>query len=137
MIQEWPDTHPNIVKCLAIHDDRIILERLQGHLYSYLSSTSPEGNKNEERGLWAVEAASGLHYLHSKRILKSDISTYNILLDKNRHPKWIDFAGSSLHGKEGIAFYGTWTNSLALERRTVAEEPLNEIIYQEPPGKSI
>lgn len=119
LLLDDPIPHPNIVRCLAITEDRIILERLREDLYSYLRRTPPGEIRNEERARWAAEAASGLHYLHSKRILHSDISTYNILLDENLHLKWIDFAGSSLNGAERITFYSSRSVSPRCEGDTV------------------
>ncbi|CAG8111185.1 unnamed protein product [Penicillium salamii] len=43
---------------------------------------------------WALETAEGLAYIHSKGIIHADIGCHNIIVDKTKHAKFIDFAGS-------------------------------------------
>ncbi|CAG8948113.1 unnamed protein product [Penicillium salamii] len=48
---------------------------------------------------WALETAEGLAYIHSKGIIHADIGCHNIIVDKNEHAKFIDFAGSGIDGE--------------------------------------
>ncbi|CAG8384908.1 unnamed protein product [Penicillium salamii] len=48
---------------------------------------------------WALKPAEGLAYIHSKGIIHADIGCHNIIVDKTKHAKFIDFAGSGIDGE--------------------------------------
>jgi len=54
---------------------------------------------------WISQLADILKYIHSKGIIYSDISYYNILLDKHLNTKLIDFTGSSIDKSPLLALY--------------------------------
>lgn len=47
-----------------------------------------------------VPDCTGLAYIHSRKILHTDIGCHNLLLDQHNNLKLCDFAGSSIDGEE-------------------------------------
>ncbi|KAE8374377.1 kinase-like protein [Aspergillus bertholletiae] len=54
---------------------------------------------------WAQEAAEGLRYIHSKKIIHADVGCHNLLLDQSGHIKFIDFAWSGIDGEAATVCY--------------------------------
>ncbi|KAK8092964.1 hypothetical protein PG999_014551 [Apiospora kogelbergensis] len=45
---------------------------------------------------WAYQAAEGLAYVHSQRVIQADVGCHNMLLDRRDDLKLADFSGSSI-----------------------------------------
>lgn len=76
-----------------------------GNLREYIRNS--DGNiAPDVRHQWAVQAAEGLHVLHSIDVVHCDISPRNFLLDCNLNLKISDFGGASLCGSEPSAVAG-------------------------------
>ncbi|EFR04816.1 serine/threonine protein kinase [Nannizzia gypsea CBS 118893] len=89
--------HPNIVKCLKIMDNGVILERAEhGDLRDYYQNGG--GATISERVKWCKELASAVEYIHSLHIRHGDLCGKNVLLDADRNIKLCDFAGSGFCG---------------------------------------
>jgi serine/threonine protein kinase len=54
---------------------------------------------------WALEAADGLAYIHSKGVVHADVGCHNIIVDNASHVKFIDFAGSGIDGEAPLVCY--------------------------------
>ena len=84
--------HPNIVEVYGVcqHPVGIVMERLQGSVTNALL----EGKKTlSERISWAVQAARGMKYLHSRvpAVVHADIKSMNFLLNGAGVVKITDF----------------------------------------------
>jgi serine/threonine protein kinase len=49
---------------------------------------------------WSCQTAQGLAYIHSRKILHTDIGCHSLLLDQYSDLKLCDFAGSSIDGED-------------------------------------
>lgn len=54
---------------------------------------------------WALEAADGLAYIHSKEVIHADVGCHNVIVDIANHIKLIDFAGSGIDGEAPLVCY--------------------------------
>ncbi|KAF8465410.1 kinase-like domain-containing protein [Kalaharituber pfeilii] len=96
--------HPNIVRCIELSPDGIVMERLDCTLKHALSE-GIDSIPLLQRIQWATEIVCGIHHLHQLGVLHGDISSHNVLLDKDKHAKVIDFAGSCVDGEQSVALY--------------------------------
>jgi serine/threonine protein kinase len=95
--------HQNIIRCLRIEDDGVLLERApHGSLREYYGRGGTASLK--EKVVWARDTANALHYLHQKGIRHSDLSGKNLLLDSKRMIRLCDFAGSSIDGERATVW---------------------------------
>ncbi|KAI9192982.1 kinase-like domain-containing protein [Polychytrium aggregatum] len=122
----WSSLHHfNILPLLGI-------SRLDDGFWVALSPFQPKGNlttyirKNppvsmETKVLWMKEIATGLRYLHEKRVVHGDLKPDHILVDSRLHLHLCDFASSlsfppnvssakgfplpAVHGRYGTAYY--------------------------------
>ncbi|KAJ5208403.1 hypothetical protein N7449_002782 [Penicillium cf. viridicatum] len=74
---------------------------LRGVLWSVSESAIPWAMKLQ----WALEAADGLTYIHSKGIIHADVGCHNVIVDNASHIKFIDFAGSGIDGEAPLVCY--------------------------------
>ncbi|KAK2740119.1 COP9 signalosome catalytic subunit rri1 [Myotisia sp. PD_48] len=89
--------HPNIVKCIRIQENGIVLERARyGDLRGYFRRGGTATRR--ERMGWCKDLSSALAFVHSHNIKHCDLCCKNVLLDENRRIKLCDFAGSSISG---------------------------------------
>ncbi|KAJ9481676.1 hypothetical protein VN97_g11791 [Penicillium thymicola] len=95
--------HERIAPC-EVTEEGLILERgtcLRGMLQSVGESAIPWAMKLQ----WALEAAEGLAYIHSKGVIHADVGCHNIIVDNAKHVKFIDFAGSGIDGEDPLVCY--------------------------------
>jgi serine/threonine protein kinase len=95
--------HERIASC-KVTEKGLILERgtcLRGMLQSVGKSAISWAMKLQ----WALEAAEGLAYIHSKGIIHADVGCHNIIVDNAKHAKFIDFAGSGIDGEAPLVCY--------------------------------
>ncbi|KAJ5907798.1 hypothetical protein N7495_000480 [Penicillium taxi] len=95
--------HERIASC-EVTDEGLILERgtcLRKMLQNFDKSAITWIMKRQ----WALEAAEGLSYIHSKGIIHADVGCHNIIVDHSKHIKFIDFAGSGIDGDEPLVCY--------------------------------
>lgn len=103
--------HPRIIKSYGLDKRGLTLEyatggTLQDHLRSLDSANSIT---NADRIRWCYQAAEAVAYIHTKKVLHCDISTRNLLLDKDFNVKLSDFQG------EYVDEHGVRHNGWALE----------------------
>ncbi|KAJ5255392.1 hypothetical protein N7497_007123 [Penicillium chrysogenum] len=94
--------HHKRIASYEVTEEGLILERgtcLRGMLQSV--SAIPWAMKLQ----WALEAAEGLAYIHSKGIIHADVGCHNIIVDNAKHVKFIDFAGSGIDGEDPLVCY--------------------------------
>ena len=103
-------SHPRICKYLGSTEHSIILKRYVGCVRGRLRALRVRGEKPApELALrWSIQAAEGLAFLHSKKVLQADIKWSNFLLDENDELVICDFAGSSIDGCEALVAHGPW-----------------------------
>ncbi|KAJ5865213.1 uncharacterized protein N7529_007129 [Penicillium soppii] len=95
--------HEHIASC-EVTEEGLLLERgtcLRAMLQSVSESAIPWAMKVQ----WALEAADGLAYIHSKVIIHADVGCHNIIVDNANHVKFIDFAGSGIDGEAPLVCY--------------------------------
>ncbi|CAG8218956.1 unnamed protein product [Penicillium olsonii] len=100
---ERPGNHKHIPSC-EVTDKGLLLDRgtcLRGMIRSVREPAIPWALKLR----WALEAAEGLAYIHSKGIVHADVGCHNIIVDNARHIKFIDFAGSGIDGEDPLVCY--------------------------------
>ncbi|KAJ6180808.1 hypothetical protein N7519_011269 [Penicillium mononematosum] len=93
--------HKRIASC-EVTEEGLILKRgtcLRGMLQSVGESAIPWPVKLQ----WALEAAEGLSYIHSKGIIHADVGCHNIIVDNAKHIRFIDFAGSGIDGEAPLS----------------------------------
>jgi serine/threonine protein kinase len=89
--------HPRVCKYIQDVKSCIVLERLgknlRIHLQDLLQDGKPVGLHQAIE--WSCQTAQGLAYIHSRKILHTDIGCHNLLLDQHNNLKLCDFAESS------------------------------------------
>ena len=88
--------HPGIVRCLnALTPDHMIRMPLMinGDLRHYLAKVRPT---RERQLTWLIGAAQTLAYIHSRRVVMTDLRLDNLLLDDEWALKFADFGNSIL-----------------------------------------
>ncbi|QDS74332.1 hypothetical protein FKW77_004434 [Venturia effusa] len=103
--------HPRIIRSYGLDKRGLILEyatrgTFQDHLRSLDSAKSIT---KADRIRWCQQAAEAVAYIHKKKVLHCDISTRNLLLDKDFNVKLSDFQGEYVDGN------GVRHNGWALE----------------------
>lgn len=76
---------------------------------------------------WALQAAEGLSFLHSKDVMHCDFTPGNLLLDSDLRVKVADFGCSSLHGSKssgvaGVRYHATRRNTYGHESADLTTE---------------
>lgn len=99
--------HPRIIRSYGLDKRGLILEYatggiLQDHLRSLDSAKSIT---NADRIRWCQQAAEAVAYIHKKKVLHCDISTRNLLLDKDFNVKLSDFQGKYVD-ENGVRYNG-------------------------------
>lgn len=100
-----------LLTCLDYHlRDRLVLERCQSTVRERLQLQALECTTDSPRWYnavfmkssitWAYQAAEGLSFVHSKRIVHADVGCHNMLLDANDNVKISDFSGSGIYKKQ-------------------------------------
>jgi serine/threonine protein kinase len=94
--------HLRVYKYIQDVKSGITLERLgknlRIHLQDLLQDGKPVGLHQAIE--WSCQTAQGLAYIHSRKILHTDIGCHNLLLDQHNNLKLCDFAGSSIDGED-------------------------------------
>jgi len=93
--------HKNVLECCELDNPSgLVLERcddtIRKRLRSMYRDKLPPDEKVVKR--WAYEAAQGLAYIHSCRVVQVDVGCHNMMLSADGTVKLGDFAGSSLLG---------------------------------------
>lgn len=97
--------HERIVSVKGRHEDGLLLEYMpNGSVQRYLDS-HPETALGQ-RLKWALQAAEGLAFVHSKQVVHCDMTTGNLLLDLDLNIKIGDFEGILLHPDGTVALDG-------------------------------
>jgi serine/threonine protein kinase len=100
---------PYIAKCYDYEDSRgIIIERLEHTVRHRLRQLDP-APAGDEVLKWALHAARGLAFLHSRGIVQADVGCHNMLLDSRQNLKLCDFSGCSIDGKDASVCYEPWS----------------------------
>lgn len=92
------------IASFEVTEEGLLLERgtcLRGMLRSASESPIPWAMKIQ----WALEAADGLSYIHSKGIIHADVGCHNLIVNNASHIKFIDFAGSGIDGEAPLVCY--------------------------------
>jgi serine/threonine protein kinase len=100
---------PYIAKCYDYEHPRgIIMERLDQTVRRRLRQldSAPTGDDVVK---WALQAARGLAFLHSREIVQADVGCHNMLLDWAGNLKLCDFSGCSIDGKDASVCYEPWS----------------------------
>ncbi|KAJ5407420.1 hypothetical protein N7465_008704 [Penicillium sp. CMV-2018d] len=95
--------YERIVSC-EVTEEGLILER-GTCLRSILQSVSESAIPWVMKLWWALEAAEGLTYIHSKGVIYADIGCHNMIVDNTKYVKFIDFAGSGIDGEDPLVCY--------------------------------
>jgi serine/threonine protein kinase len=83
--------HPRVCKYIQDVKSGIVLERLGKNLRIYLQDLLQDG---KPVGLhqaieWSCQTAQGLAYIHSRKILHTDIGCHNLLLDQHNNLNFV------------------------------------------------
>lgn len=106
---------PYITKCYDYEDPRgIILERLDKTVRHRLRRGSSAPTQNDVLK-WAMQAAQGLAFLHSRGIVQADVGCHNMLLDSKENLKLCDFSGCSIDGRDASVCYEPWSQSPSID----------------------
>jgi serine/threonine protein kinase len=104
--------HPRIIQLKGKHEDGLLLEYLpNGSIEHYLRSNAPYITV-AQRLRWGQQAAEGLAYIHTKKVIHCDISIGNLLLDRDLSIKLCDFQGKLLHSSGHVALDGGAAESI-------------------------
>ena len=111
--QQLPASHDRLIKMLACTDDdddeataEIVLQYMPlGDLDRFLRTTADI--TIEQRHDWAIQATEAVVLLHTYGIIHADIRPANMLLDTDLGLRIIDFAGSSVNGKDPLCLEET------------------------------
>ena len=102
--------HPTIIKCFgfSLNDFygrnyiTIFMEyEPKGSLHSILHEKKEELD-NTQKQIILIGIARGMLYLHRNAIIHRDLKSGNILLDKDYHPKIIDFGCSKIFKRDSV-----------------------------------
>ncbi|KAH6677866.1 kinase-like domain-containing protein [Plectosphaerella plurivora] len=96
-----------LLACLDYHlPDRLVLERCESTVRERLQHEAMECSNDSPRWrnpafmkssiAWACQAAAGLSFVHSKKIVHADVGCHNMLLDTHGNVKISDFSGSGM-----------------------------------------
>ena len=96
--------HKNIIDCKGLTEDGLLLEyATRGTIFEYLQINQPS---LQQRLDWAYQTTEALTAVQRKRVLHRDLSTSNLLLDKDLQIKLIDFQGQLLAPNGSILLDG-------------------------------
>ncbi|KAJ5352082.1 hypothetical protein N7452_001056 [Penicillium brevicompactum] len=96
-------SHERIASC-KVTEEGLLLER-GTCLRAITRSASEHAIPLAMRIQWALEAAEGLAYIHSKEIIHADVGCHNMIVSKASQVKFIDFAGSGIDGEDAQVCY--------------------------------
>ena len=100
-VYERLGNHPRIASLREVTEDGIVLER--GECLRKKIQESQTAMQTRLR--WALEAAEGLRYIHTKNIIHADVGCHNLVLDQAGRIKFIDFSGSGIDGEVAMVCY--------------------------------
>ncbi|RMZ71180.1 kinase-like domain [Pyrenophora seminiperda CCB06] len=95
--------HVNIVRCLGVTHNGLILERGRS-VRTVIQGSGANQIPLHTRVRWLYEAAEGTRYMHDNGIIHADAGCHNWILVQERL-KIIDFEGSSIDGEDAAACY--------------------------------
>ncbi len=101
--------HPAILRYYGVLEGYVVVVQFasNGTIRQYLSRDDREPPPLPVRLRWAEQATDAIAYVHSKRVLHSDISANNIFLDDNLNAMVGDFAASTIDDKPCLGLYET------------------------------
>jgi serine/threonine protein kinase len=98
--------HKSILQCIGqvevepnVHSLHLELAS-KGSLRSFIKANVPDDFGLPLRLAWVMDLATGLAYMHSKRVFHCDFSCRNVLLTGRDAVKICDFGAAELDGKE-------------------------------------
>lgn len=93
--------HPRVCKYIQDVKSGIVLKKQGKNLRIHLQDPQDGKPVGLHQAIeWSCQTAQGLAYIHSRKILHTDIECHNLLLDQHNNLKLCDFAGSSIDGEE-------------------------------------
>ncbi|KAJ9634709.1 hypothetical protein H2204_006158 [Knufia peltigerae] len=99
-IYERLGKHDRICEFRYAFEGGHVVERLKinlsGRLFMFASVGKPPPLKQTLK--WSIQAAEACAYIHGKGVIKSNLSTRNLFMDKNENIKLHDFTSSSIDG---------------------------------------
>ncbi|OAA67878.1 Protein kinase-like domain protein [Niveomyces insectorum RCEF 264] len=109
-VYRYLNPHPRILAFYGFTADRdtafITLEYMKnGDLRRYLEDHPHQTMR--QRLLWCAQAAEGPHYLHSQKVIHSDMRTENMLVADDLTLRLIDFGGSAIDGDRALVAEAT------------------------------
>ncbi|KAH6983357.1 kinase-like domain-containing protein [Ilyonectria sp. MPI-CAGE-AT-0026] len=112
-ILEAIGNHERVICLKGMHKDGLLLENMpNGSVETYLQ-LHPE-TSFDQRMKWALQAAEGITFIHSKNAIHCDITVGNLLLDDALNLKISDFEGMILSPNGTVQLDGgARTNSLS------------------------
>jgi serine/threonine protein kinase len=100
---------PYIAKCYDYENPHgIVMERLDQTARQRLRQQD-SAITGDDVLKWALQAARGLAFLHSREIVQADVGCHNMLLDSGGNLKLCDFSGCSIDGKDASVCYEPWS----------------------------
>ena len=107
--------HPNILTIYAVEEDQgrdfIVMEYVEG---TPLTGSSHDAQRSLPVLLdIAIAVADGLQKAHSAGVIHRDIKPANILIDKDGHPRILDFGLAKVHGADKLTKTGSTTGTAA------------------------
>lgn len=107
--------HPSILTIHAVEDDRgrdfIVMEYVEG-------TPLTESSRDTQRSLpafldIAIAVVDGLQKAHAAGVIHRDIKPANILVDRDGHPRILDFGIAKVHGADKLTKTGSTTGTAA------------------------
>lgn len=103
LIYERLGQHDNIARLFETTATGIVLER--GECLRRVLQRREPCDHNSENLTWAIQAAEGLFYMHSRNIVNADVGPHNLILIDSKQIKWVDFEGSGIDDQLATASY--------------------------------
>ena len=109
--------HPNIVGIYDLVEEGgklyIVMEYVSGHSLEHVMAETPKAEWWERFFPTLRECAGVIDYVHQKGIVHGDIKPGNIMVERDGHPKILDFGLARISHEQSITYTGSIAGTLS------------------------
>ncbi len=109
--------HPNIVGIYDLVEEGgklyIVMEYVSGHSLEHMMAETPKAAWWERFFPTLRECAGVIDYVHQKGIVHGDIKPGNIMVERDGHPKILDFGLARISHEQSITYTGSIAGTLS------------------------